>query len=206
MLNTVLRTEEKERRRFSKDLHDGLGPLLSSAKMSVSALSTSDMSAQNQEILRNVTYVVDEAIRSLREVSANLSPHLLDNFGLSRAVSNFINKLPHGGMHIRFDTNLKEERFDPDIEVILYRVICELINNSLKHSGATEVKLSVQYKQGHIQIQFEDNGCGFDVEQSVQKGGMGLSNIYSRVTSLKGVVHFDSRPNQGMRAKIDIRI
>ena len=206
ILNTVLRTEEKERRRFSKDLHDGLGPLLSSAKMSVSALSTSDMSAQNQEILRNVTYVVDEAIRSLREVSANLSPHLLDNFGLARAVSNFINKLPHGGMHIRFDTNLKGERFDPDIEVILYRVICELINNSLKHSGATEVKLSVQYKQGHIQIQFEDNGCGFDVEQSVQKGGMGLSNIYSRVTSLKGVVHFDSRPNQGMRAKIDIRI
>lgn len=54
------------------------------------------MSAQNQEILRNVTYVVDEAIRSLREVSANLSPHLLDNFGLARAVSNFINKLPHG--------------------------------------------------------------------------------------------------------------
>lgn len=96
ILNTVLRTEEKERRRFSKDLHDGLGPLLSSAKMSVSALSTSDMSAQNQEILRNVTYVVDEAIRSLREVSANLSPHLLDNFGLARAVSNFINKLPHG--------------------------------------------------------------------------------------------------------------
>lgn len=206
ILNTVLRTEEKERRRFSKDLHDGLGPLLSSAKMSVSALSTSDMSAQNQEILRNVTYVVDEAIRSLREVSANLSPHLLDNFGLARAVSNFINKLPHGGMHILFDTNLKGERFDPDIEVILYRVICELINNSLKHSGATEVKLSVQYKQGHIQIQFEDNGCGFDVEQSVQKGGMGLSNIYSRVTSLKGEVHFDSRPNQGMRAKIDIRI
>ena len=62
-MNTVLRTEEKERQRFSKDLHDGLGPLLSSAKMSVSALSTSNMSEQNQEILHNVTYVIDEAIR-----------------------------------------------------------------------------------------------------------------------------------------------
>ena len=98
ILNTVLRTEEKERQRFSKDLHDGLGPLLSSAKMSVSALNSADMSEQNKEIIRNVNYVVDEAIRSLREISANLSPHVLNDFGLSRAISNFINKLPRGEM------------------------------------------------------------------------------------------------------------
>lgn len=205
ILNTVLRTEEKERQRFSKDLHDGLGPLLSSAKMSVSALSSADMSEQNKEIIRNVHYVVDEAIRSLREISANLSPHVLNDFGLSRAISNFINKLPRGEMRIAFETNLKNERFDTDIEVILYRVVCELINNSLKHSGAARVDLSLHYQQGQIRIRYKDNGCGFDPEKVGQKG-MGISNIFSRISSLKGEVSIDSSPGAGMRAAVDIHI
>ena len=205
ILNTVLRTEEKERQRFSKDLHDGLGPLLSSAKMSVSALNSADMSEQNKEIIRNVNYVVDEAIRSLREISANLSPHVLNDFGLSRAISNFINKLPRGEMRIVFETNLKNERFDTDIEVILYRVVCELINNSLKHSGAARVDLSLHYQQGQIRIRYKDNGCGFDPDKVGQKG-MGISNIFSRISSLKGKVSIDSSPGAGMRAAVDIHI
>ena len=205
ILNTVLRTEEKERQRFSKDLHDGLGPLLSSAKMSVSALNSADMSEQNKEIIRNVNYVVDEAIRSLREISANLSPHVLNDFGLSRAISNFINKLPRGEMLIVFETNLKNERFDTDIEVILYRVVCELINNSLKHSGAARVDLSLHYQQGQIRIRYKDNGCGFDPDKVGQKG-MGISNIFSRISSLKGEVSIDSSPGAGMRAVVDIHI
>ena len=205
ILNTVLRTEEKERQRFSKDLHDGLGPLLSSAKMSVSALNSADMSEQNKEIIRNVNYVVDEAIRSLREISANLSPHVLNDFGLSRAISNFINKLPRGEMRIVFETNLKNERFDTDIEVILYRVVCELINNSLKHSGAARVDLSLHYQQGQIRIRYKDNGCGFDPDKVGQKG-MGISNIFSRISSLKGEVSIDSYPGAGMRAAVDIHI
>lgn len=205
ILNTVLRTEEKERQRFSKDLHDGLGPLLSSAKMSVSALNSADMSEQNKEIIRNVNYVVDEAIRSLREISANLSPHVLNDFGLSRAISNFINKLPRGAMRIVFETNLKNERFDTDIEVILYRVVCELINNSLKHSGAARVDLSLHYQQGQIRIRYKDNGCGFDPDKVGQKG-MGISNIFSRISSLKGEVSIDSSPGAGMRAAVDIHI
>ena len=205
ILNTVLRTEEKERQRFSKDLHDGLGPLLSSAKMSVSALNSADMSEQNKEIIRNVNYVVDEAIRSLREISANLSPHVLNDFGLSRAISNFINKLPRGEMRIVFETKLKNERFDTDIEVILYRVVCELINNSLKHSGAARVDLSLHYQQGQIRIRYKDNGCGFDPDKVGQKG-MGISNIFSRISSLKGEVSIDSSPGAGMRAAVDIHI
>ena len=98
--------------------------------MSISALSETQ-DERSKEILRNANYVIDEAIRSLREISVNLSPHILNDFGLARAVSNFINKLPRSSMRINFSTNLRTERFDMDIEVILYRVICELINNSL---------------------------------------------------------------------------
>ena len=168
-------------------------------------MNSADMSEQNKEIIRNVNYVVDEAIRSLREISANLSPHVLNDFGLSRAISNFINKLPRGEMRIVFETNLKNERFDTDIEVILYRVVCELINNSLKHSGAARVDLSLHYQQGQIRIRYKDNGCGFDPDKVGQKG-MGISNIFSRISSLKGEVSIDSYPGAGMRAAVDIHI
>ena len=136
ILTAVLRTEEKARSRFSKELHDGLGPLLSSAKMSLTALSREERNAEQREIIDNTTYVIEEAIRSLREISNNLSPHVLNDFGLARGVQNFIDKsVAMHDVKIRFTTNLRSERYDTDVEVILYRVICELINNSLKHSG-----------------------------------------------------------------------
>ncbi len=93
ILNTIIKTEEKERRRFSNDLHDGLGPLLSSAKLSISALDSSIVTAQNRAILKSAGEVIDEAIKSLKEISNNLNPHVLNNFGVSRALNSFINKL-----------------------------------------------------------------------------------------------------------------
>ena len=153
ILTAVLRTEEKARSRFSKELHDGLGPLLSSARMSLSALSREERSADQREIIDNTTYVIDEAIRSLREISNNLSPHVLNDFGLARGVQNFIDK--SAAMHdakIRFTTNLRTERYDTDIEVILYRVICELINNSLKHAACTSINLSLSQNGSELTL------------------------------------------------------
>ena len=206
ILNTVLRTEEKERLRFSKDLHDGLGPLLSSAKMSVSALAADKTDERSREILRNASYVIDEAIRSLREISVNLSPHILKDFGLARAVSNFIGRLPHSGMQIHFSTNLHSERFDADIEVILYRVICELINNSIKHSGAAEASVSLIRIDSLIRLDYRDNGCGFETGGGEQQEGMGIANIRSRISSRKGDFTLSSSPGRGMKALVEIHI
>ena len=206
ILNTVLRTEEKERLRFSKDLHDGLGPLLSSAKMSVSALAADKTDERSREILRNASYVIDEAIRSLREISVNLSPHILKDFGLARAVSNFIGRLPHSGMRIHFSTNLHAERFDADIEVILYRVICELINNSIKHSGAAEASVSLIRIDSLIRLDYRDNGCGFETGGVEQQEGMGTANIRSRISSLKGDFTLSSSPGRGMKALVEVHI
>ena len=204
ILNTVLRTEEKERLRFSKDLHDGLGPLLSSAKMSVSALAADKTDERSREILRNASYVIDEAIRSLREISVNLSPHILKDFGLARAVSNFIGRLPHSGMQIHFSTNLHAERFDADIEVILYRVICELINNSIKH--AAEASVSLIRIDSLIRLDYRDNGCGFETGGVEQQEGMGIANIRSRISSLKGDFTLSSSPGRGMKALVEVHI
>ena len=204
ILTAVLRTEEKARSRFSKELHDGLGPLLSSAKMSLSALSCGEQSPEQREIIANTTYVIDEAIRSLREISNNLSPHVLNDFGLARGVQNFIDK--SAAMHnvkIRFTTNLRSERYDTDIEVILYRVICELINNSLKHAACTEVNLSLSQNGPELALDYSDNGRGFN-PQAMMDCGMGLSNIASRINSLGGTFDITSSKGKGMRAAIRV--
>lgn len=205
ILNTVLRTEEKERLRFSKELHDGLGPLLSSARMSLSALNGQDMAPANKEILENTSYVIEEAIASLREISNNLSPHILNDFGLARGMTNFINKLSTKDTveKINFETNLKDERFDTDVEVILYRVMCELINNSIKHSGASQIDLSLRYDGNVIGIDYADNGRGFNPAAMIDVG-MGLSNINSRISSLKGTSEITSDKGKGMRAVIKV--
>ncbi len=205
ILNTVLRTEEKERLRFSKELHDGLGPLLSSARMSLSALKGQDMPAASKEILDNTSYVIEEAIASLREISNNLSPHILNDFGLAKGMSNFINKLSSKGTveQINFETNLKNERFNTDVEVILYRVMCELINNSIKHSGASQIDLSLGYDGEVIAIDYADNGRGFNPE-AMMDVGMGLSNISSRISSLKGTSEIISSRGEGMKAVIKV--
>lgn len=204
ILTAVLRTEEKARSRFSKELHDGLGPLLSSARMSLTALARYEQDAAQRDILANTTYVIDEAIRSLREISNNLSPHVLNDFGLARGVQNFIDK--SAAMHdvkIRFTTNLRTERFDTDVEVILYRVICELINNSLKHAACTSVNLSLAQTGSLLALDYSDDGHGFN-PQAMMDCGMGLSNISSRINSLGGTFDIVSAKGKGMRASIRV--
>ncbi len=201
ILNTVLRTEEKERLRFSKELHDGLGPLLSSAKMSLSALKKGALLPANVEIVDNTAYVIEEAIRSLREISNNLSPHILNDFGLGRGIRNFIEKIPSKTMEIDFTTNLRAERFDTDVEVILYRVVCELVNNSLKHSGGRRIAVALNYAEDRLTLDYADDGRGF-VPGAMLDVGMGLANIHSRISSLKGDCTIESAPGKGMRAAI----
>ena len=202
ILTAVLRTEEKFRSRYSRELHDGMGPLLSSAKMSMSVLAKRAEDEENRELIASTSAVIDEAIRSLREISNNLSPQVLNDFGLVRGITNFINKNPQlRTIEMRFDTNLRKERFGHDIEVILYRVICELINNSLKHSGCTKIELDLQLVYDRIYLTYSDNGRGFDT-QAVADYGMGMSNITSRIHSLGGTIEITSQPNNGMAASI----
>ncbi len=194
-----------ENRLMTAVLHDGLGPLLSSAKMSLSALST-EKGGDSRALIDNTMYVIDEAIRSLREISNNLSPHVLNNFGLARGIQNFIDK--SCAMHstaIEFKTNLRTERFDSNIEVILYRVVCELINNSLKHSGCSRIELALILCGDVLQLDFSDNGRGFSPREMMDCG-MGLSNINSRIGSLNGSFDIESRDGEGMHAHVKVNI
>ncbi|MGE4586110.1 MAG: sensor histidine kinase [Mangrovibacterium sp.] len=210
LLKAIIQTEEKERKRFAKDLHDGLGPLLSTVKMSVSSLAQLEHDPASREIVQNTEMIINESIKSLKEISNNLSPHVLNNFGLQRALRNFINKINTARIiRIHLDSNLENERFNSDMEVVLYRVLCELINNTIKHAKAKNIRICLVKKGKNITIVYTDDGRGMSKERTAERSssvrGMGLSNIFSRINSMKGEISIDSEPGKGMHVTIKVK-
>jgi len=207
VLNAIINTEENEKKRFAKDLHDGLGPLLSTVKMSLSALNGKIKDPAGIEILQNTNHIVNEAIITIKEVSNNLSPHILTNFGLSSAISAFTNKINQTkALEVDFKSNMENRRLDADKEVVIYRAACELINNAILHSGASRIDIDLNKHEKFVTLQFSDNGRGFDTSRLEKEDnkGMGLSNIETRVKSIDGVFIFESNPGKGKSALIKV--
>ncbi len=207
VINAIINTEENERKRFAKDLHDGLGPLMSTVKMSLSALGERIKDPSGTEILNNTNHLVNEAINTLKDISNNLSPHVLSNFGLSSALSAFIAKINQTkAIEIDFKSNMEGQRLESEKEVVIYRAACELINNSIRHSGASRIEIELNKHEKFITLQFYDNGRGFDTSSlgSEDSIGMGLSNIETRVRSVDGVFILESTPGKGTSALIKI--
>ncbi len=207
LLNAIINTEETEKKRFANDLHDGLGPLLSTVKMSLSALNTRVTDPVGKDILNNTSHVVNEALNTIKEISNNMSPHVLTNLGVASAISAFAAKVnTTRSIIIDFRTNMEGERFETDKEVVIYRVACELINNGMKHSGASKIEMELHRHQKIITLQYLDNGRGFDMEKisSEEAVGMGIPNIETRVRSVDGVFVIESAKGKGTSALIRV--
>ncbi len=207
VINAIIMTEENERKRFANDLHDGLGPLLSTIKMSMSALGERIKDRPGNTILNNTNHLINEAINTIKDISNNLSPHVLSNFGLSSALSAFTMKINQTKViEVEFKSNMDKYRLENEKEVVIYRAACELINNSIRHSGASRIEIDLNKHEKFITLQFNDNGRGFDTSalSNEDRKGMGLSNIDTRVKSIDGVFILESTPGKGTSALIKI--
>ncbi len=205
VLNAVINTEENERKRFAKDLHDGLGPILSTVKMSLSALTDRIKDTSGSVILNNTNHLVNEALSTIKDISNNLSPHVLSNFGLVSAIGAFTTKINQTKtVEIEFKSNMENQRLENDKEVVMYRAVCELINNSILHSGASRIEIELNKLEKFVTLQFNDNGRGFDTSTLNKEDtkGMGLSNIETRVKTVEGVFILESNPGKGTSALI----
>ncbi|NJK87005.1 MAG: PAS domain S-box protein [Bacteroidales bacterium] len=199
--------EEKERTRLAKDLHDGLGPLLSACKIYHHKLN------QFQELKSNLSYkklgeLLDESMYAIKEISNNLSPHILRNFGLADAIKSFIEKLK---TKVNISVSIKSKtpfRISEIVEVSFYRIIIELVNNSLKYANAHNISVHLEYKNNYLLLlEYFDDGIGFNYEETMKKAeGYGLLNIHSRVLSLNGSIEFKSQENKGVSVKITVNI
>jgi signal transduction histidine kinase len=207
VINAIINTEENERKRFAKDLHDGLGPILSTVKMSLSALTDRIKDPSGSLILSNTNHLVNEAISTIKDISNNLSPHVLSNFGLASAISAFTTKINQTkAVEIDFKSNMESQRLANDKEVVVYRAVCELINNSILHSGASRIEIELNKHEKFVTLQFYDNGRGFDTSSLSKEDtkGMGLSNIETRVKTVEGVFILESTPGKGTSALIKL--
>jgi signal transduction histidine kinase len=201
LIEAVIETEEKERRRIASDLHDGLGPLLSASKLYFQAyIDAKDIAGKN-DIETKLKYIIENAIADTSRISHNISPHILENYGLITALENFISDISIS-KNIKFDISFENlERFDMKTELTIYRTISELINNTIKHAKASLISIKIFVSIDMLNIIYEDNGIGFSVKEKInEKTGIGLINIENRISFFKGNVIFESHANKGMKA------
>ena len=202
----ILEAEEKERQRIAKDLHDGVGQMMSAAKLNLSAIEnelTFKDDMQKDALLR-IIKLVDDSCKEVRAVSHNMMPNALLKAGLSSAVREFINQIDQKVLKVNLHSEGLNERLDSNTETVLYRIIQECVNNVIKHAGATQLDISLIRDEDGISATVEDNGKGFDTADSSKNSGLGLKNIQTRVEYLKGTVDFDSSPGKGTLVAIHV--
>jgi PAS domain S-box-containing protein len=205
ILDAIINTEEKEREKFARNLHDEMGPLLSSIKMYVNSISSTSDVRKHEFIIKQLRKIITEAIQSIKELSNDLSPHVLVNYGLLAALEWFLDQIkPY--VRVTFESNLKEERYSNSIESSLYRIIKELINNTIKHAAASNIHIKLHRILKSLHLVYSDDGKGFPDgwQNKYEFMGMGMSNILSRCHSLNATCRFFNNTPIGMSFEMEI--
>ena len=208
VLSAVIQTEEKERERFSKDMHDGIGPLLSTIKLYVNELGTPDIGKdEKKQFVEQINKMLDDAVTSIREISNNLMPRVIHEYGLVKALESFCNKVNQTGkIYVDFNADNLSPSLDKNIQLILFRVISELLTNTIKHAKAKKAYVHLQQNGDNISLTFTDNGIGFNSKKVMgdKNAGIGLKSIVSRIKSINGTCEITSSEGKGFRIDIEI--
>jgi PAS domain S-box-containing protein len=206
VLNSVIETEEKERLHFSQDLHDSLGPTLSATKTLIQLMKRPNLTFDRNEIFKDIENLLDESIVTIREISFKLSPHILQNYGLIEAIKTFVSKVQQS-TNITFNLIIdNDNRFNDKIETIVYRILCECINNTLKHSEAKNVSIRLNCRKQILFVHYSDDGIGFNVATKIaEHKGVGLLNMQSRVNAINGKMNIISNKEKGTTIKLQLK-
>ncbi len=208
LFETILKTEEKERKRFAADLHDGLSPILSTIKLYADLLKNGDLKPEkHHKLLTDIDNLADLAISTAKDIAVNITPSILNDFGLPAAVSEFCKYVKRTQkIDIEFSSENYTETEHSLTETVLYQAIKELINNALKHSEAKIITMELKSTSAQILLYYKDDGVGFDVEQKTSAGaGLGLKNIINKIKTVHGTCDFYSQQGNGTRLLINIK-
>ncbi len=200
--------EEKERKRVARELHDGMGSLLSTLRLNAEAIDLNGKNLNVQEAIayQNVLEMIDKACTELRTISHNMLPSGIEHFGLSATLQSLIKQINHNkSIHFSLDTDGLEALHNQEIELHLYRIVMELVNNVVKHAKAKHASVQLYISDTSITIMVEDDGVGF-ANVKHEKSGIGLLSVQSRVEALNGKFQVDSRINHGTTISIEIPI
>lgn len=205
-IKAMIATQEQERKRISRDLHDDIGTKLSALSLFLSCLNEKASATDNEQIrslAERSEQFIKEAMQDVRRLLLNLSPSVLEEFGYTIAVEGLVNKINETNM-INFNLVVfgMKERLQIDYELPLYRITQELITNVLKHAEAKHVSLQMGQRDEKIILMMEDDGKGFDVQTHMN--GYGLHNLDSRTKLMNGTMTIDSKADKGTSVLIEI--
>lgn len=207
---SLLKGQEMERRRLAQEIHDGIGPMLSTIRLHLDTVKgelPEELPAKTAAKIKNMSEMIQEVATDIRAVSHALMPGALIDFGLVKALENICLKFSQKGkMDIDFFHSGMTKRLSTKMEFNLYRVAQELLNNALKYSEATHVDVQLICRSTELLLMVEDNGKGFSPEDLIEKmeNGIGLRNIKTRVTSLGGDFSIETELERGVQAIIEI--
>ncbi|MBU6122636.1 PAS domain-containing sensor histidine kinase [Hymenobacter siberiensis] len=202
VLAAILDTQETERKRIAEALHNGLGQLLYATKLSLAGR------AGVPGLARESLKLLDEAIRATRTISFELTPGVLEDFGLQTALQELVKRIAPSGLPVRLHLLGLGHRLNSQAEIGVYRTVQELLNNVMKHAHATEAVVHVAYENGRLDVSVEDNGCGFEPAALVGQplAGIGLAGVRNRVALLGGRLAISSRLGQGTIVSFELEV
>ncbi len=201
LLNASIRWQEEERQRIAADLHDDAGPLLATARLYLNEnLLKQDISTQLQSIY-NAKQIIDDTIQLIRNISHSLMPPTLKNFGLESAINDLFQKISGtGAINASCRFHDYRQRLVPEQELLIFRVVQELINNILKHSNSSFMHITQNIQEGRFYLRLHHDGRGItqdDFEKMNKSSlGLGLKNIQSRMKVLQGSINFEKDVSQ----------
>jgi two-component system NarL family sensor kinase len=205
-VDSMLKGQEEERSRLAKDLHDGLGGMLSGVKFSLMNMKTDlVINHENVVMFERSLDMLDTSIQELRRVAHNMMPEALVKFGLDEALKDYCDNINNAKIvQVKYQSFGMDRRLDTNTEIIVYRIVQELFANIFKHAKATEVIVQLLKEGNRLSVTVEDNGRGFNVKDLEQNKGAGWANIRSRVDYLKGKLDLHSEAGSGTSVSIEI--
>jgi len=207
VLTAIINTEEKERRRFAEDMHDGLGPMLSTIKLYVNELVSEDISrTEKDDYVNYINQLIDDTVSDIRTMSDNLTPRVIHEYGLISAIEEFCRSISRTQkLSIKFKKPGRKPELGKHVEINLYRIVNELLNNTIKHAGARKAELSISLKGGKLLFNYNDDGRGFNYDRHKPGAkGEGINNIITRVNSIGGSLKIFSQEGKGFKIQIEI--
>jgi signal transduction histidine kinase len=205
-IDAMLKGQEEERSRIAKDLHDGLGGLLSGTKLSfMNVKENLVLTPENGVLFDKSLSMLDNTIGDLRKVAQNLMPEALVKFGLHEAVRDFCDSIQSSsGIKVLYQEMGEKRKLDNTAEVFAYRIIQELVNNAVKHAEARQVLVQLTINTNKVRITVEDDGKGFDKTKIMQTRGAGMANINYRVQYFNGEIDMITSPGNGTSVNIEL--
>ena len=202
---SLVEGQEEERKRIAKDLHDGIGVLLSTAKMQFTALK--DKSPENSDLVDKAGKLLEQASVDVRRISHNMMPGLLTRFGLDEAIEDLFEQVDDiQGLSAKVNINENAGRIAENQEIMIYRIIQELVNNTLKHAKAKNISLNLNYDGDILKVQYADDGVGFEMKPETGYTSIGMKGIESRISYLNGSINIESEIGNGLLCHISVPV